>query len=538
MSKTQKNFLSGAIILSVANILVKIIGGIYKIPLVWLMGGTGMGYYNDAYQIYAMLFIISTAGIPVAISKMVSESNTLNRTKEPKKILKIAVISFAIIGFIGMAVMVLGVRVFTMVIKNPNADLSIIAIAPAIFFVSMTSAFKGYFQGYKNMTPTAVYQIIEAIAKLIGLGIVAFLISMGYKENYRVLAAGAVLGVSFGSFCSAIFMFLRYFFGKKEVINETNYVKSRTTSTILAQIIKIAIPVTLSSAVMSLTSFIDMVFVKRSLNSIASFTVEKANFYYGSFTGCCYSLFNLPTAITLTVGVSVLPFISSALAGGNKDEAHRHMKSSMKVVSLLAMPCVTGLFFMARPILNFLYSSRPDEVSIAILPMRILALSIFFVSFVSLLNVILQASGKVNIPMYTMFAGAVAKIFINVTLVRIPSININGAPIGSFCCYGLIVLLDLIFIKKYTGFTMPFKNIVLKPLLCAIACGATGISVYLLLEKISVNLYISTMISLVVAVIVYVICVIGFKILEKDDIMLLPKGDKIYSLLNKRGLIK
>ena len=536
----EKSFLNGALILSVASILIKIIGAIYRIPLVHLIGGDGMGYYNDAYQIYSLLFVISTAGIPVAIAKLVSESNALGRINEPKKILRLAIITFSIIGFIGMCVMYFGVDMFISLTKTPQSRLSIMAIAPSIFFVSLTASFKGFFQGYKNMVPTAIYQIIEATAKLLGLVIVVVLIHIGYKDNYAVLACGAVLGVTFGAFCSMLFMLLRFVFGKKEkiVIPELNIVPNRKTSVIFKSMLAISIPVTFSSAVMSLTSFIDMVLVKNSLIA-AGFTADTANFMYGSYTGCTSSLFNLPPTITLTVGVSILPFLSSAFSINDTKTAFKNMHSSMKVVSLIAMPCSIGMSVMARPILNLLFASKPDEVDVAAPTLQILALAIIFVSFVSLTNVFLQSAGKAYIPILTMIIGAVIKIVVNYNLVRIPGININGAPIGSLLCYSSIVIVNIIFIYKFTKFKLPVISVFIKPLICSIACSGSAYLVYYLLHvQLNISNALSTLLGLFIAVIIYFILIFVVKAIERDDLLLLPKGDKIASLFTKLKLIK
>lgn len=530
----EKSFVTGAIILSVGSILAKIISAIFRLPLSPLLSGHGMGYYNDAYQIYSMLFIITTAGIPVAIAKLISESNALGRINEPKKILRLATITFSIIGFIGMCVMYFGVDMFIMLLKTPESKLSIMAIAPAVFFVSLAASFKGFFQGYKNMTPTAVYQIVEVSAKLLGLVIVFILTLNGYKDNYAVLACGAVLGVTFGAFCSMLYMLLRFIFGKKEkiVIPASGIQPNRKSLTIFKLMLAISIPVTISSAVMSLTSFIDMALIKNCLIS-AGFTAEDANFLYGSYTGFAAPLFNLPSTITLNVGISVLPYLSSAFAVKDTKTAFKNMYSSMKVVSLIAMPCTIGLSVMARPILNLLFSSRPDEVNIAAPTLRILALATIFVSLVSLTNVFLQSVGKAYIPIISMLMGAIIKIIVNYNLLRIPEININGAPVGTLLCYSSIVLINIIVIYKLTKFKPPIIRVFIKPLICSIVCSAGGYFVYSLLSN-----KISTIFGIFTAVVIYFIMIFAVRAIDRDDILLLPKGDKIADFFAKLNLIK
>ncbi len=532
---TKKNFLNGAMILTVALALVKVIGFIYKIPLFNLIGGDGFGYYNDAYQVYSLLFVISTGGIPVAIAKMVSESNALGRIDEPKKILSLALKVFSVVGIIGTAVLIFCARLFAeQIVKTPESAISIVAIAPAVFFVSLSSAFKGYFQGYKNMTPTAIFQIIEASTKLLGLGIVIVLISMGYGKRYDLLACGAILGVTLGSFLSMIFMFIRFYFGKQEIDTTVqNPIASRNNSTLFKALVKIAVPVTISASVMSITSLLDMIFVKRAL--IASgLADETANFIYGSYSGCCYSLFNLPPTITQTIGISVLPFVSELFSKGKIKEAHENMDSSMRIVSLIAAPCAIGLSFFSKPILSLLYGSQPDEVIVAAPAFTILALGIYLVATVYPTNLFLQSCGKAWVPMVSMLIGAVLKIIINITLVSNPDIRINGAPFGTLACYGSILIINLIMLYKYQRYKPHFLSVFIKP----IAASAISIGIASLLNSLIGESKLMTLVFIGVAAILYVILVFLFKAINKYDVLLLPKGQKICNILTKKGLIK
>ncbi len=532
--KTKKNFLGGAMILTAALALVKVIGFIYKIPMMNLIGGQGWGYYNDAYQVYSLMFVISTAGIPVAIAKLVSESNAAGRTNEPKKILSLALKSFSVIGIIGTLILIFCAKTFAQyIVKTPGSAMSIMAVAPAVFFVSLGSAFKGYFQGYKNMAPTAVYQIIEALAKLLGILIVVILIALGY-DTPQMLACGAVFGVTLGSLFSSGYMFLRFYFGKDEIeIPDQKPLESRKNSVLFKAMMKLAIPVTLSSSVMSITSLIDMVLVKNSLIN-SGLTPTDANMVYGSFSGCCYSLFNLPPTITQTIGISVLPFITSLLSVGKKDEAYKNMDSSMRIVSLIAAPCAIGLSVFSKPILSLIYGGRPEEVSIAAPAFTILALGIYLVAMVYPTNLFLQASGKVNIPLFTMLVGAVLKIITNVVLVSQPSVRINGAPFGTLLCYGSILILNLIMIYKHLRYKPEFLSVFIKPLAASALAVGGAYAVYLVLPQSRL----STVMGIGIAAILYIVLIFVLKAINKFDILLLPKGQKICNVLTKKGLIK
>ena len=307
MSKVQKNFLSGALILTVANVIVKIIGAVYKIPLANLITPTGMDFYNDAYQIYSLLFVISTAGVPVAIAKLVSEAIVAERLEEPKKILRISLKMFAAISFTLMVLVIVFARPLSLMLSNSSTNYCIYMIAPSIFLVIISAAIKGYFQGYKCMTPSAAYQVIEAAFKLFGLVIIFIMIKRGITD-VMILACGGVLGVTFGSFASAVFMIIRVL-SEKELGRDTEgSLPSRGTSKIAKNIITLAIPISLSSAVMSVTSTLDMFLVKWNLKYFYSAAgeagdklTELVKSTYGAYVGATSSLFNLPQAVTVTV---------------------------------------------------------------------------------------------------------------------------------------------------------------------------------------------------------------------------------------------
>ena len=538
---TKKNFLNGALVLTGALIIVKIIGFIYKIPLVNMLGGDGYGYYNDAYQVYSLLFVISTGGIPVAIAKLVSESNAVGRINEPKKILSLSLKVFAAVGVIGTLVLVFFAKWFaTVVVKTPGSTISIIAIAPAIFFVSLGASFKGFFQGYKDMKPTAVYQILEAASKLLGLGVVLVLLKMGHKSA-SVLACGAILGVTFGSLVSTTYMFIRFYFGKDPVLtNVQNPVASRNNNALFRAMIKIAIPVTLSSSIMTLTSTIDMISVKQALINSGLPTKGKltANFYYGAYTGCTTSLFNLPPTITQTIGISVLPFISELFAKNKAREAYKNMDSSMRIVSLLAAPCAVGMSFFSYPILSLLFGSKPKEVAIAAPAFTILALGIYLVAMSYPTSLFLQACGRVNTPLIAMGIGAVLKLVTNYILVSQPSLRINGAPYGTLLCYGSILVINLLMLYRTQRYKPQIISVFVKPLVCSVVSIGSAYLVYEFVFSAFLPLKLASLSGIAVAGVLYVVLVFVIRALCRDDVLLLPKGEKIADFLTSKGIIK
>ena len=529
MAKVQKNFLNGALILTVSNILVKIIGAIYKIPLANQITEVGMNYYNDAYQIYSLLYVLSTAGVPVAIAKMVSEANVERRYEEPKKILKLSTCIFAAIGLILAILMLVFAEPLSHLLQNETTNHCITLIAPAIFLVTVSATIKGYFQGHKAMTPSAVFQVIEALFKLAGLGLVAVMVGRGITDP-MTLACGGVLGVTFGSFAATVFMVIRYLSEKELGHTDEKGVPARRASAISKTILTLAIPISLSSSVMSITSTLDMFLVKWNL-SVFGLDADRVREVYGAYVGATSSLFNLPQALTIGISVSVLPFLTTAFAEKRKEEAYKNMRSSAKLVALIGMPCSLGMSVMSEAIVKLLYNDGYWAVGVPTL--RALSLSVFFVSFVSLSGVFLQSVGKVKTSLMTMGVGAVMKLVTNV--IAVSNIGIMGAPIGTFACYGSITLLNLFFIYKYIGFKFPLKDSFLKPLLCSAACCGAAYGVWWGLCLAGISLKLALFPALLTAVLVYAVCLRFFKVLSEDDMIFLP--GKIGAILKKTGWV-
>lgn len=518
-------------ILTVANLLVKIIGAFYKIPLANLIDTVGMNYYNDAYQIYALLFVLSTAGVPTAIAKMVSESVAHNRLTEPKKILKISTSIFAFFGLVLAGLMVIFVPSLSRLLANDTTNHCITMIAPAIFLVAISSTVKGYFQGYKCMTPTAIFQVIEAAFKLAGLGIVGVMLHMGITDP-MILACGGVLGVSFGSFSATVFMLIRLLFEKDFGKHTEGTLPARSTGALAKLTLSLAVPISLSSAVSSVTNTIDMFLVKNCLQAYGLST-EAVQETYGAYAGATASLFNLPPTLTITVGIAVLPFLTTAFAKGQQEIAYKNMRSAAKVVALIAAPCALGMGVMSEPIVKLLY--RESYWSVAIPTLTAISISIFFVSFVSLTNSFLQAAGKVKLSLLTMGIGALMKLSVNWFAVR--NIGIMGAPMGTFACYATIVLLNILFIRKYMGFRFPLADTFLKPALCSALCCAAAYGTWKLLSILGLDLRLALFPALVVAVLIYVITLLAFRVLAMEDMVLIPKGEKLGAFLSRKGWI-
>ena len=517
----------GAIILLIANALVKVIGAIFKIPLTYILNEEGMGYFSTSYQMYTWMFILATAGLPVAISKMVSESHARNRGYEVKRIFTVSMRLLMIIGVFGCAVLYFGADFFaTNLLKNSGAAHGIRAIAPAMLFVSAMSAYRGYFQGLQNMLPTACSEVAEALGKLlIGFSAAYLLASYGTEKA----AAGAVFGVSCGGAMGFLILFFIYHKNKSKTIH-SEVTDSMSDSVILKKLIRIAIPITIGASVFSLTSLIDMAMIMRRLQA-GGFAEDTANRLWGSYSGYAFPLFNLPPTLINAITVSIVPAIASAFAKKQYDMASQTTCKSMKITILISLPCSVGMSMLSAPILDLIYNKTNASATL-----EILSLGIVFVSLVLVTNAILQATGNAIAPVKNMIIGGIFKIAINYFLVANPDINIKGAPIGTTACYVIILALNIIDMKKKMKIRFPVSELVIKPLISVGAMAAVLLFAAPLFAR--SGKLIAAALPIALGALVYAIVLVAVRGIDEDDIALLPKADKLTRVCKKLKIIR
>lgn len=466
----RQSFVKGAMVLMLANIIVKVIGMVFKIPLSHILGRSGMGIFTTAYSLYASLFVIATAGLPVAVSKMVSESGARGRHGEGERIFKIAAAMLTGIGLLGAVLFYFGADFLAKTVRDPLVADGIRMISPAIFFVALTSALRGYFQGNHNMTPTAASEIVEAAGKLIlGLSL-AYLMRGG--GGIRA-AAGAVAGVTAGTALGAALLIFYYFAWRKRhgVVLRAGE-PTRRRRQIALTLLGIALPITIGASVSSLTNIIDTVTIRARLQEIG-YTIDASREMFGAYQGHAVTMFNMPITLVVAISMSIVPAVSSALAVQNFEKARRSISAGLQITMLLAIPSAVGLSVLAAPILQLIFRDVFAASQLAIL-----AYAVIFVSLVSVSTAVLQAAGRVYTPVLNMTIGGVIKVLVNYVLVGIPEVNINGASVGTICCYATIAVLNLVAVSRVTGFKFKFVAFLIKPAISAAAMGAAAFAIY------------------------------------------------------------
>lgn len=535
----KESFLKGALILSLAGIIVKIMGAFFRIPLSNLIGSIGMGYYQVVYPIYTLFLTLAVAGFPTALAKLVSEQRAIGDFKGANKTFRISYTVLFITGLISFSIFFFGAEfISTVILKNSGAYAAMVAISPALLFVPLMSSYRGYFQGRRDMTKIAVSQVIEQFFR-VSLGLfLGYMLMKSYGPEMG--AAGGVLGAAIGGFASAaflIYIYLRNTKERKAEIAHSSHIKTESTGTILKKLLYVAIPITIGACVMPLVNMVDSVIVVRRLQ-VAGFDIDMANSLLGQLSGMAIPIVNLPVVIDQAIGMSLVPSISEAYALNQINRARKEAKTGLKTILLVVLPCTFGLAALATPIMSLLFPSieATGPASLGTL-LFVVAPSAIFLGLVYAQNGILQGMGKPMVPVMALMVGMIFKVVISYTLTGIASVNIIGSGIGTVSAYAVASIIEFIYIKKHMQLKLSLKEFIIKPLLTVITMFVVvklsyGVTVGFLGNALA------TLISISIGGIVYGLVLLGIGGITKEELMSMPKGEKIYSILRKFKLMK
>ena len=544
-NRKRQGYIHGALILTLGVIIMKILGAVYKIPLGNILGDEGYSMFMSAYNVYNIFFTLATAGLPVAISRLVAEADANGRVKQEEKTFRVALATFAVIGIVFANLMYFCSDWFAgTYLENPDAALSVRAMAPAILLVCLVSAYRGYFQGNGNMIPTTVDEVLEVLFKAVSGLIIASVIlrsGKGLPEG----SAGAITGVSIGSVVSLAYMILYrhthrasleapYSAGLRAESDtpDDDYTADRA-SKIVKDIFSIGIPIAFGACIMAILNSVDSKLCMNRLQSAAGFSYKDAKILYGVY-GKAQTFFNLPAALVTPLTISIVPAISGAIAKGNGKEAAHISENSIKLAAVFAMPMGAGLAVMSGPIMNVFYKGS-HEAGPALLAM--MGLASFFVCILLMENAVLQASGFEKYTMATMISGSLVKIAVNWFLVAQPGINIYGAPVGTLCGYIAMCTVNYYFMSKHLERAPSLKVILVRPLLATAAMAATAWGAYRILGialglNNSVRMLICMGGGILAAICIYFFLTLRLGIITKEDITQIPKGEKVAKLLH------
>ena len=506
-----------------------------------------MGYFSGAYGIFMTIYAVSVTGLPTAVARLVAENSVCLRFANIRRIKSAALLFFSATGLAFTIILLLIAYPFCMFSGESETVPSVLMIAPSIFFCCITSVYRGYYEGLRNMFPTAVSQIIEGLVKLcVGLALCVFVIEnpeiicriFGNYSTISVAAAAAVLGISISAAAGTLFMIVRDKICGDGITTEQLRLSADKDNdsrrSIISKLSKIALPVAAGALVTNLTSLIDLVTVTRSLDravavnpdyfTLAAKTVDidqLPNFMYGSFTGLAITVFNLIPSFTNMFGKGIFPSLSESFASKDIHSVKLCTEKALLSTAIIAIPSGFGITALSESILTFLFSSRPLEVTLCVNAMSVLGIAVIFLCISSTIFSVLQATGRPDLPVKIMLVGVAIKLIGNLVLVPIPEINICGAAIATLLCYIFIFIASIYHMFKVTSISLKplFVNLC-KLCYCSIMCCVSAKLTENILIN-AVNTSFVLLISILIGVIFYILCGYLLGIFTKSTLKLL-----------------
>lgn len=558
--ESSRSFMNNVTVILISQILVKLLGAVYRMVITNVdgFGDTGNGIYNVGFQIYTLLLAISSVGIPNAISKMTSESIALDDYKGAHKIFKTALLLFSVIGTVSALVLFFGAGFFAEAIHYPRSVYVMQALAPSLLFVCVSSVIRGYFTGMKNMKATSYSQVLEQIFKctltIVFVYASSRFISNSNADKTPLMAAWANFATSAATVLSMLYLI--YFYHKRKsgiaekIRNSTGKTLEASPKKLIIGILMISIPISLGSVITAINRVIDTATISRGIEiafaslipahgateEIINPTAMQLTMEIERLSGLLSKsdiLYNMPLAVNFAFATVLVPYVASALKIKDYTEAAKKINYSLLVSILIILPCAIGLIVLAQPIYKIIYFNAPSGYEL----LQLVSVSLIFAALAQTMTGSLQGMGKVFVPAISLLFGCAAKITLNIVLIRIPSVNIYGAAISSIACQFISCAICFMVLSRNCSLHMTPVKYIIKPLVCGIAMGIAAAAVYkgimlVISESFASNL-IATVISIIIAAVIYFFMVFRLNILSADEIKQLPAGNKIYKKLKK-----
>ena len=554
----KQNFLHGAALLALATAVVKLIGAFYKIPLKMIIGDQGYGYFTTAYDIYSVLLMISTAGLPVAMSRMISQANSLGHYNQVRRVYKTSRAIFLGLGLFSSSLMILLCRFLADKLGQPDAWFAILCLGPCALFMGFISTYRGFFQGQENMRPTSNSQMLEALFKLI-VGLAVAFALMQTTSSVVMAAGGAILGVTFSCLVSVFYLYGKFRPSYREL--PTTDEQATTFGATAKSLLAIAVPITIGSAGLQLLTVIEtglymdrlvylletnqytipLINILKEEVSASQSAISSGNIHNqvaASLKGIYnfgQTIFNMPCSFIIPITASVLPAITAYLTLSENSKVRETEESAARITGLLSLPCTVGLCIVATPVISLLGGYTGEKLVLAGQLMALLAISIFPYAIIQYTNAVLQSHGYAHVPVINMLLCGGVKLAVVYILVGNPAIGILGAPIGAVLCYVAIAVLNLVCIQKLIPQKPALLKNLLRPFLPAAVMGAVVYGVYWGLTMVlgaDGSRVILCGVPVAVGACVYFALVVLCKTITKEDCLLLPKGDKIAKLFH------
>ncbi|MCE5285920.1 MAG: polysaccharide biosynthesis protein [Pelosinus sp.] len=531
---SKDSFLKGALILTVAGVIVKVIGSVNRILLSRLLGGEGIGLYQMAYPIYMLALSVSSAGIPVAISIIVAEKVALGDFRGAHRVFRVSFGLLLATGIVFTGVLYAGAGwlIDHHFVRDARAYYAIAALAPAIMFVTVLSSFRGFFQGMQMMTPTAVSQIMEQFVRVGTMILLAYLL---LPQGLEYAAAGASFGAAPGAMAALlvlIFFYVRQRRHFKECIRQQSGQVKESGMRIIKRIVRLALPVSLANIMLPVVSNIDLLIVPQRLEA-AGYSVAQATELFGYLTGMATALINLPTILTASLAVGLVPAVSEAFTLNNHQRIYQRTATAVRIANLITIPSFVGMYLLATPISQMLYGTPNAGTSIAVL-----SLSIIFMGIHQVTTGVLQGLGHTAIPLINMVLSAVCKIVLCWTLTALPAWGIEGAAWATNADFGIAALLNMYFVYRYVGFSLHIKD-TLKVIAAAGFMGGAVLYLYDAMMAKGLSNTLTTLMAISAGTILYGTFLLLIGGVQMRDVEKIPKvGSRVAGLLQRFGVLK
>lgn len=502
----KQSLIKGSLILGIAGIIAKFFGLFFRWPLIMLIGDEGIGYYQLSYPLY-MFFVAMASGVPVAVSKIISERNAVGDVKGTYEVVKESAYLMISLGVGTSLLLLVFAKPIIAVLKwDMKSYYSLIGIAFAPAIVSIVTIFRGFFQGLQNMTPTGISQILEQVGRVaVGVGVAFLLLPKGIEYA----AGGAALGAAGGGFLAVLYLYYKY----RKIKKSMGIGKVRTNTNVLNTILKMSIPISVGATVGSIMSLIDSILVPQKLLQ-AGVGEKMATTLYGQLTGKASVLVNIPLTLSVAICTSLIPIIAETYILNRKIEMQSKINMAMKLSAVIALPSTMGLFFLAEPIMKLIFMQNYEGAEI----LKYLSLSIPFVIITQTTTSILQATNHYIRPVINLLMGCLVKIILTLTLVPMVNINIYGAVIASISAYVTVTTLNLFSLRKKIDTKVNFYSTLIKPAYSSVAMVLAVIFSYSFIITKTESNSISCLLAIFVGIIIYILAILVFRVFEIEEI--------------------
>lgn len=538
--KKGGSFIKQAAILAAASLLVRFLGFIYRLPLTNMIGDEGNAIYAGGYYIYTFLLILSSAGLPAAISKLVSERIALKQYRNAHRVFQAALAISTSLGAFFAILLFLTAHQMANLIGIPDSYYSILTLCPTLVIVAIMSVFRGYFQGMHTMVPTAISQIIEQVFNAFFSVYLAWVflsvnVPEGLTKNIPLASAGGTMGTGIGALAGLVVVIFAYSLIRPYLLWRAERCRQpyeESKRQLIGRVLQTAWPIIAGTAVFSITNLIDMGMVVNILQT-TGFSEAEASALYGQLSGKYVTLTTLPVTISTAIATAVLPSIAASVKLREKKQVRRKMALTYRISMIISVPAAVGISALGPQIIQMLFPRASDGGML----LTVGGISIIFLALCQTSTGILQGIGHIKVPVVGAILGAITKVILNLLLIRIPSINVLGAVLSTTGCYLVAAVFNVIMLSRKTGTRFDFMGSFLKPVIGSVAMAAGTLGSYHLFFALIGSNTIATLLAICVAVAVYGLVMLLIKGIVEEDLRTVPGGGKLIRIFKRLRLL-